>query len=297
MELPDRLKETGDEVDEDVVPQQGGHQMFMNMNQSIFGLIAAAGSTADFNDRFEEHYSDEEDAGDQRLEAKGAKGKGPDRADVIDPQVLRKGSSDKSEKTAKKHKRRLSSQLLHSLPQLPRLSSKSKSSRSSKLKSQPLDLNPSSDYANAGEAGASGLQSPSFESTTKAERDVRTAPVMSMMLEARAEMAARPSFDMERLSGDLRRGTDASENADTELAVRLKEIFEFEQPEKVLEGESSSSENSYISILINAEYPCWLLQSVLLQGYMYITARHICFYAYLPKKAVSHESYLGPEVI
>lgn len=278
MELPDRLKETGDEVDEDVVPQQGGHQMFMNMNQSIFGLIAAAGSTADFNDRFEEHYSDEEDAADQRLETKGAKGKGPDRADVIDPQALRKGSSDKSEKTAKKHRRRLSSQLLHSLPQLPRLSSKSKSSRSSKLKSQPLDLNPSSDDANAGEAGASGLQSPSFESTTKAERDVRTAPVMSMMLEARAEMAARPSFDMERLSGDLRRGTDASENADTELAVRLKEIFEFEQPEKVLE-----------------EYPCWLLQSVLLQGYMYITARHICFYAYLPKKAheVAKSGYLS----
>lgn len=30
------------------------------------------------------------------------------------------------------------------------------------------------------------------------------------------------------------------------------------------------------------------MQSVLLQGYMYITAKHICFYAYLPKKAVSH---------
>jgi len=35
------------------------------------------------------------------------------------------------------------------------------------------------------------------------------------------------------------------------------------------------------------EYPCWLLKSVLLQGYMYITTRHVCFYAYLPKKGVS----------
>lgn len=35
------------------------------------------------------------------------------------------------------------------------------------------------------------------------------------------------------------------------------------------------------------EYPCWLLQGVLLQGYIYITSKHICFYAYLPKKAVS----------
>jgi sterol 3beta-glucosyltransferase len=30
------------------------------------------------------------------------------------------------------------------------------------------------------------------------------------------------------------------------------------------------------------------LQSVLLQGYMYITSKHICFYAYLPKK--THEA-------
>lgn len=35
------------------------------------------------------------------------------------------------------------------------------------------------------------------------------------------------------------------------------------------------------------EYPCWLMQSVLLQGYLYITHRHICFYAYLPKRSVS----------
>jgi hypothetical protein len=38
---------------------------------------------------------------------------------------------------------------------------------------------------------------------------------------------------------------------------------------------------------LGIEYPCWLLQSVLLQGFLYVTAKHICFYAYLPKKAVS----------
>lgn len=44
------------------------------------------------------------------------------------------------------------------------------------------------------------------------------------------------------------------------------------------------------------EYPCWLLKSVLLQGYLYITTKHICFYAYLPKKSVSRASvryYIG----
>jgi len=48
------------------------------------------------------------------------------------------------------------------------------------------------------------------------------------------------------------------------------EIFGFEKPEKVI-----------------SEYRCWLLQSMLLQGYMYVTERHICFYAYLPKKSHS----------
>ncbi|KEQ73315.1 UDP-Glycosyltransferase/glycogen phosphorylase, partial [Aureobasidium namibiae CBS 147.97] len=47
----------------------------------------------------------------------------------------------------------------------------------------------------------------------------------------------------------------------------LKDIFNFDEAEKVV-----------------AKYPCWYLQSVLLQGYIYITQRHICFYAYLQKK-------------
>lgn len=34
-----------------------------------------------------------------------------------------------------------------------------------------------------------------------------------------------------------------------------------------------------------AEYPCWYLQNVLLQGYMYVTRKHVCFYAYLQKRA------------
>lgn len=42
---------------------------------------------------------------------------------------------------------------------------------------------------------------------------------------------------------------------------------------------------------LSTEYPCWLLQGVLLQGYLYVTSKHICFYAYLPKKAVSLGSW------
>jgi hypothetical protein len=30
-----------------------------------------------------------------------------------------------------------------------------------------------------------------------------------------------------------------------------------------------------------AEYPCWLYRSIMLQGFLYLTRGHLCFYAYL----------------
>ncbi|KAI1848441.1 hypothetical protein JX266_005747 [Neoarthrinium moseri] len=269
MELPDRLKDLGDEAGEDVVPQQAGHQMFMNMNQSIFGLIAAAGSNVDFNDRFEGQSSDDDEGTDDH-----GKGRTKEQEDVSKSQILKKSSSDK---TDKKHRRRISGQLLRSLPQLPRLATRSKS-KSSKLKSPPLPAIDTDDHEPISPALDSSYPKTPGTEATRLERRGSAAPIMSRMLEARAEMSARPSFDLERLSGDHRRGVHTEDTGDTALARRLKEIFEFDQPEKVLE-----------------EYPCWLLQSVLLQGYMYITAKHICFYAYLPKKAheVAKSGYLS----
>ncbi|KAH8645806.1 glycosyltransferase family 28 domain-containing protein [Xylariales sp. PMI_506] len=263
MELPDRLKDISDEADEDLIPQHAGQQMFMNMNQSIFGLLAAAGSNVDFSDRFEGQSSDEDEgAGEEGVTSdphKRSKHKDKEHEDISKSQILSRADSSE-----KKHRRRISGQILRSLPQLSRLSSKAKH-KASKLK--PLNTTasatPEDDEA----------MSPDFDS-----RGSRPAPVMSRMLEARAEMSSRPSFDLERLSSDMRRGTDSPHTADSALSRQLKEIFEFDHPEKVLE-----------------EYPCWLLQSVLLQGYMYITAKHICFYAYLPKKAheVAKSGYLS----
>jgi hypothetical protein len=59
----------------------------------------------------------------------------------------------------------------------------------------------------------------------------------------------------------------SSSTTQVALPDALKDIFNFDEAEKVV-----------------AKYPCWYLQSVLLQGYIYITQRHICFYAYLQKK-------------
>ncbi|TRM60133.1 glycosyltransferase family 1 protein [Schizophyllum amplum] len=51
------------------------------------------------------------------------------------------------------------------------------------------------------------------------------------------------------------------------LASKLKEVFELEGIDEVC-----------------AEMPCWLLRSVLLQGYMYLTNSYLCFFAHMPSR-------------
>ncbi|GJN87689.1 hypothetical protein Rhopal_000644-T1 [Rhodotorula paludigena] len=51
------------------------------------------------------------------------------------------------------------------------------------------------------------------------------------------------------------------------LAVKLMDVFGLDEPEEVV-----------------AEYACWLFRSILLQGFLYLTAGHLCFYAYLAQK-------------
>ncbi|KAG6919582.1 hypothetical protein DXG01_004246 [Tephrocybe rancida] len=51
------------------------------------------------------------------------------------------------------------------------------------------------------------------------------------------------------------------------LAEKLKEVFELDAIEEV-----------------RAEMPCWLLRSILLQGYMYLTNSYLCFFAHMPSR-------------
>ena len=211
VELPERLQSSDESDSDETVPTQGP-PMFVNMNQSIFGLIAAAGSRVDFNDRFDGSSSDEED---------GHHGK--DRnvgGDLAKTSVLKGSRKDKDKD---KHRRKLSGhKLLHSLPMLPKLRSKSKR-QSSRLSSTAEETNESSE--------ASGANTPPALTLTR--HDSRLAPVMSRMLEARAEVSSRPSFDLDRLSSDV---SQTSEGELPPLAKKLMEIFEFDEPEQVIEG-------------------------------------------------------------
>lgn len=236
MELPERLKDHGDQADsEEEVLQAGG--MFMNMNQSIFGLIAAAGSQADFADRFGGQSSDDEDEGESAMAMTIAGHKGSARQPEVAAgsplaytTVLRKPETSGNKSDGRHHRRKLSETRLFS-----RLSPRSKSSRhkaktvtDDQIRGEQVDDRPS---ANA----ASDSQAPNIEIT---RTEGRIAPVMSRMLEARAEMAARPSFDLDRRSGEQPRDLEGGEAGPTELAKKLKEIFEFEEPEEVIEGKA-----------------------------------------------------------
>ncbi len=267
MELPDRLKDRGDEAEreEDVrLHAYGGG--FMTMNQSVFGLIAAAGSTVDFGNRFEGQSSDDED--DDEGSHRRRDGDGTSSGKTSQTTVLPRPPVSGTKGESKQHRRKISeSRLLRSVPGLSRLTSRNKS-KSSKGKARTDDR-----LSHEDDSPISPIpESPSYEPAV--------APVMSRMLEAR--IAARPSMDVDRTDAE------SSEGGMSLLTQRLMAIFEFDKPEDVIEGMAIKCGMLDPALADKyEEYPCWLLQHVLLQGYMYITTRHVAFYAYLPKKSVS----------
>lgn len=243
MQLPERFKD-GDDAEDDVTKPKG-HRMLMN--QSVFGMIAAAGSQVDFNARFDGQSSDDEDEATAR----------PTREHSTEVRKTLPHAISPTSST--NHRKRLSgSKLVQSLPGIgitrSRKDSTSKHTNTSRLLE---DAGQAEDVPQIAHEARSIGSSPSPS---------RPPPVMSQMLEAKAELSQRPSFEAPR--DPLERSSRGMTVSKSSLAIRLMEIFAFAEPEEVIE-----------------EYPCWLMKSVLLQGYMYITQRHICFYAYLPKHA------------
>ncbi|MCJ1404267.1 Sterol 3-beta-glucosyltransferase [Xylographa trunciseda] len=256
VQYPERLQ-PGDDVQEDVTAPKG--KMPTYMNQSVFGMIAAAGSKSDFHARFDDDSSgssDDEvdiqkppglDAGEARRVPK-------DVAEERTQTPVRSGIPGTDIKT------KFDKRIRRSLPKLHL-----RTSREKKYLSQSTIL-PSVDP-----------ESPKRAPIIATPRD---APLMSRMLEAQAQMKFSTA-DLKASAGvpeASKKGDLKDPDGTTTLVTRLKEIFGFAMPEEVI-----------------SEYPCWLLQSVLLQGYMYITDHHICFYAYLPKKSniIAKSGYLS----
>lgn len=243
-QLPARLRFSEDAQDDVTAPTRGSGAPAQYMNQSIFGMIAAAGSRTDFNQRFDESTDSETDlATKEQRESKRRVSQRRTKA-INEPQAL---EEEEQPSDARKKKRLSLHRLTQSVPKL--------SIRPYKIRQVPP---PKDSHLSTDESGDEGTSNP------------RNAPMMSRLLTAEAKFEATESAADEesRSTKSLERArTRAESSPATLLALRLKEIFGFEKPEAVV-----------------AEFPCWLLQSVLLQGYLYLTRQHICFYAYLPRK-------------
>lgn len=206
MEIPERFQD-GDDAEDDCTAMPGTNPY---MNQSVFGMIAAAGSQVDFNARFEAQSSDE-DEDDETQEGSSHEPVGGLRV----AKTRKHNGGSKPEK----HRRKFSESKL--LQSFAKLGSKPKS------KSKPKKRDDLSDSDSGNDAPPPAIQ--------VSQSGTREQPVMSRMLEAKAELALRPSFDLPRNSKEAIRTSDSSEQPSS-LAQRLMEIFNFESAEDVIEG-------------------------------------------------------------
>jgi len=276
VHYPERLQ-PGEDVQDDVTAPKG--TLPQHMNQSVFGMIAAAGSKSDFHARFDDDSSgsDDEMEGPRFLRAgEGTPAKDSELPAVEQQAEAQTGHPTKRWVIGKDGKRRPASRLRRYIPRLNLRTIKEKNymSESTILPSPDAECPPRRPY----------VATP------------RDAPVMSRMLEAQAQMDSavtglEKDVDLEEMS-EMSKFKGLKTEGKISLVTRLMEIFGFEKPEEVISGllDVKFLATPYTDTV--SEYPCWLLQSVLLHGYMYITEHHICFYAYLPKKSVSYSTNL-----
>lgn len=214
VQYPDRLK-VGDDVHDDVTAAKD--QPAQQMNQSVFSMIAAAGSKVDFHSRFEDESSDSEEEDDPstlpfRLEMQNA--------DIISygnvsEQKDKRGTGQKPGKQPWQLREQTA---LKTLPKLNLQTIKEKNYMSDSSGMPPSEPPP--------------ISSP----TSITPRD---APVMSRMLEAQAQLGAfTEGLNMAKVEEDSP-GTLESRNGPSNLVIRLKEIFGFDKPEEVISGMSS----------------------------------------------------------
>lgn len=222
MEIPKRF-EDGDDADEDCTAPKGQSMM---INQSVFGMIAAAGSQVDFNSRFEGSDDDEEDDTTPPEDAVKPSG-------LSSEPLASKASAEGQSPRLKFHRRKFSeNKLLRSLSQF---------GPKSRPKATPLSTVLSDSVTEDQKQDTEKQSAEMAEVDTTNRLPSKGPPVMGQMLEARAEAAQRLSFDLRR-SGDRFDQGDGSDNAsESDLANRLAEIFQFEKSEIVIDGKPHKS--------------------------------------------------------
>ena len=214
IQYPERLMDEGD-AQEDVTAAKG--KLAQYMNQSVFSMIAAAGSKVDFNARFEDESSDSEEEDGPSKELHRVE----EQASDMPPQEYaerRRESSVTRAKSVKEHGKLFEHSILRSLPKLTSSTKKEKN------------------YMSQSTILPSNRETP----TIRGPKSItpRDAPVMSRMLEAEAQMSSSTVFSGEEHKADTSVQIDGTGSTASlsSLVTRLKEIFGFEKPEEVISG-------------------------------------------------------------
>ncbi|USW56180.1 Putative pleckstrin domain, UDP-glucuronosyl/UDP-glucosyltransferase, GRAM domain-containing protein [Septoria linicola] len=260
MDLPDRLK-FNEEEEEDVDDGTGLKDGFPA--QSMYGMLAATQSKPDFKTQFIQQESASESEGDEGEPGRRSVDQRRSSKEVSREsyQIRPPVEEAKVEDSIKKHKKRLSvNKLARSIlgkSELGPVRERADSSSAQDPMTQSQILPPRRQEAPEGRSSSVRSDLPvldrKLQAMAKAELDSSTAT-----LGGRKSREGRTSEDMEK------RKTNKS------LPHVIADIFQFDEPEEVI-----------------SEFPCWYLQNVLLQGFMYITQKHVCFYAYLQKKTAT----------
>ena len=212
VKLPERFKD-GDDAHQDVSATKGVNGQYMN--QSVFSMIAAAGSKVDFHSRFDDESSGSDAEAEEVSNQRGQDylTDTPSQEDVIKPH-----GEETAKAHADQHRRKTSGhKLFRSIPKLNLRTTKEKNYMSQSTYLPDEVLSPTE----------------SARSTTP-----RDAPVMSRMLEAEARLSSSPSISdpMRKVEEKLH---DVPEESNSSiLAIRLMEIFGYEKPEEVVAGAS-----------------------------------------------------------
>ena len=213
VKLPERFKD-GDDAQQDVTATKGVHGQCMN--QSVFSMIAAAGSKVDFHSRFDDESSGSDEEGEALSNQLGQ-----DHLTDTPTQedVTKSLGEDITKAQAGQHRRKTSGhKLFRSIPKLNLRTTREKNymSQSTHL---PFDE----------------VFSPSESARSTTPRD---APVMSRMLEAEARLSPSPTSS-DPMQKAVEKLHDVQEEGDSSsLAIRLMEIFGYEKPEEVVAGTS-----------------------------------------------------------
>ncbi|KAF3942031.1 hypothetical protein ABW19_dt0200868 [Dactylella cylindrospora] len=261
--LPERFKiATEDDLKDISLSAKGTN---FSMHQSVFQMIQAAGSRVDFNARFDsdieegEEEDEDDDSSDEEVRKRRAMKnfvkEGLKGATKEGTHSAFEPSNPDPPASKRLSESRFTPRNIIKSIQLKRHEKRSKRA-SGETSSTSDDATSSTELSSSKGSIAPSAPPPSNDTPSLAQSTITATNSAIAGHDRGVEDVLFPEFSI----------------SSTALSEKVQKIFGLSELEEV-----------------QSEYPCWLLKTVLLQGYLYITDRHICFFAYMPKK---HDSVL-----